>query len=236
MASRSISSASAARWCCWRSASAIAARSARSRSRRSRARARSWARTRRTCRWCTSPSIRNATTPRRCASSSAASIRPSSAASARAPRSTRRRRATASRRRRQCNADGSYTIGHSSSIYMIDRAGGLRAVMPYGHTVDDFVHDLKILLRELNMTKRRAGSRLPLLAAARGAGMGGFRAARRAFARRAVRDSEGHLCAAHGGRQGGDPAVANSPDARVSTTCCCCAISTMCRRYSGPRS
>jgi protein SCO1/2 len=45
------------------------------------------------------------------------------------------------------NPDGSYTIGHSSSIYMIDRAGGLRAVMPYGHTVDDFVHDLRILLR-----------------------------------------------------------------------------------------
>jgi protein SCO1/2 len=45
------------------------------------------------------------------------------------------------------NPDGSYTIGHSSSIYMIDRAGGLRAVMPYGHPADDFVHDLKILLR-----------------------------------------------------------------------------------------
>jgi protein SCO1/2 len=44
-------------------------------------------------------------------------------------------------------ADGSYTLGHSSSIYMIDRAGGLRAVMPYGHPSDDFVHDLKILLR-----------------------------------------------------------------------------------------
>jgi len=44
------------------------------------------------------------------------------------------------------NADGSYTLGHSSSIYLIDRAGGLRAVMPYGHPVDDFVHDLKILL------------------------------------------------------------------------------------------
>ena len=28
--------------------------------------------------------------------------------------------------------DGSYSIGHSSSIYLIDRAGGLRAVMPYG--------------------------------------------------------------------------------------------------------
>jgi len=45
-------------------------------------------------------------------------------------------------------ADGNYTIGHSSSIYMIDRAGGLKAVMPYGHTVEDFVHDLKILLRQ----------------------------------------------------------------------------------------
>jgi hypothetical protein len=31
---------------------------------------------------------------------------------------------------------------------MIDRSGGLRAVMPYGRTVDDFVHDLKILLRK----------------------------------------------------------------------------------------
>jgi protein SCO1 len=48
---------------------------------------------------------------------------------------------------KQSNADGSYTLGHSSSIYMIDRAGGLRAVMPYGHPADDFVHDLKILLR-----------------------------------------------------------------------------------------
>lgn len=48
---------------------------------------------------------------------------------------------------KKMNADGSYLIGHSSSIYMIDRAGGLRAVMPYGHPADDFVHDLKILLR-----------------------------------------------------------------------------------------
>lgn len=48
---------------------------------------------------------------------------------------------------KKMNADGSYLIGHSSSIYLIDRAGGLRAVMPYGHPADDFVHDLKILLR-----------------------------------------------------------------------------------------
>jgi protein SCO1/2 len=45
------------------------------------------------------------------------------------------------------HADGSYSIGHSSSIYLIDPEGRLRAVMPYGHPVDDFVHDLKILLR-----------------------------------------------------------------------------------------
>ncbi len=39
-------------------------------------------------------------------------------------------------------------MAHSSSIYIIDSAGGLKAVMPYGHTSDDFVHDLKILLRQ----------------------------------------------------------------------------------------
>jgi protein SCO1/2 len=48
---------------------------------------------------------------------------------------------------KQTFPNGGYTIGHSSSIYMIDRNGGLRAVMPYGHGVDDFVHDLRILLR-----------------------------------------------------------------------------------------
>ena len=49
---------------------------------------------------------------------------------------------------RQVFADGNYTIGHSSSIYMIDRGGRLRAVMPYGHSSDDFAHDLRILLRQ----------------------------------------------------------------------------------------
>ena len=48
---------------------------------------------------------------------------------------------------KQVYADGNYSIGHSSSIYMIDAAGKLRAVMPYGHSSDDFVHDLRILLR-----------------------------------------------------------------------------------------
>jgi protein SCO1 len=49
---------------------------------------------------------------------------------------------------KQVYPDGGYTIGHSSSIYMIDRGGKLRAVMPYGHSSDDFAHDLRILLRQ----------------------------------------------------------------------------------------
>jgi len=35
---------------------------------------------------------------------------------------------------------------HSSFTYLIDRAGSLRALVPYGTPVDDTVHDLKILL------------------------------------------------------------------------------------------
>lgn len=46
-------------------------------------------------------------------------------------------------------ADGSsYSVAHSSSIYLIDRSGRLRALMPYGQTPDDYVHDLKILLTQ----------------------------------------------------------------------------------------
>jgi protein SCO1/2 len=40
--------------------------------------------------------------------------------------------------------DGSYT--HSSFIYLIDREGRLRALMPFGHIADDYVHDIRILL------------------------------------------------------------------------------------------
>ena len=42
----------------------------------------------------------------------------------------------------------SYMYDHSSSIYLIDRVGRLRALMPYGHTPDDFANDLRILLGE----------------------------------------------------------------------------------------
>ena len=40
--------------------------------------------------------------------------------------------------------DGSFT--HSSFVYLIDREGRLRALMPYGHLAEDYVHDVKILL------------------------------------------------------------------------------------------
>jgi protein SCO1/2 len=39
-----------------------------------------------------------------------------------------------------------YAMAHTSSIFLIDRAGKLRAVMPYGHDAADFVHDIKLLL------------------------------------------------------------------------------------------
>lgn len=40
--------------------------------------------------------------------------------------------------------DGSFT--HSSFVYLIDRDGRIRALMPYGHPPDDYVHDVRILL------------------------------------------------------------------------------------------
>jgi len=43
---------------------------------------------------------------------------------------------------------GSYSVAHSSSAFLIDRSGALRALMPYGHTADDYVHDVRILLKE----------------------------------------------------------------------------------------
>lgn len=43
---------------------------------------------------------------------------------------------------------GDYTYAHSSYVYLIDRDGALRALMPYGHAPDDYVHDLNILLQE----------------------------------------------------------------------------------------
>jgi len=49
--------------------------------------------------------------------------------------------------RKQGTSDG-YVMDHSSSIYLIDRTGKLRAQMPYGHSAGDFVHDVKLLLAQ----------------------------------------------------------------------------------------
>jgi protein SCO1 len=45
-----------------------------------------------------------------------------------------------------------YVMAHSSSTYLIDRAGRLRALMPYGHSPADYVHDLSLLLQEAPST------------------------------------------------------------------------------------
>jgi protein SCO1 len=41
-----------------------------------------------------------------------------------------------------------YAMAHTSSIFLIDRAGKLRAMMPFGRDPSDFVHDIKLLLAE----------------------------------------------------------------------------------------
>src|SRR5580698_1271361 len=39
-----------------------------------------------------------------------------------------------------------YAVAHSSFIYLITRDGKLRALMPFGHKADDYVHDISLLL------------------------------------------------------------------------------------------
>jgi protein SCO1/2 len=43
---------------------------------------------------------------------------------------------------------GGYVLSHSSFIYLIDRGGALRALMPFGHSAEDFVHDVRLLLKK----------------------------------------------------------------------------------------
>jgi protein SCO1/2 len=39
-----------------------------------------------------------------------------------------------------------YGVAHSSFVYLITRDGKLRALMPFGHKADDYVHDISLLL------------------------------------------------------------------------------------------
>ena len=41
-----------------------------------------------------------------------------------------------------------YYVHHSSFVYLVDRAGKLRAMMPFGVSVDDIAHDVKALLQQ----------------------------------------------------------------------------------------
>lgn len=51
------------------------------------------------------------------------------------------------------DAPDGYLVHHSSYIYLIDRAGLLRALVPFGKTAGDIAHDVKILLQEQAGTK-----------------------------------------------------------------------------------
>jgi protein SCO1/2 len=39
-----------------------------------------------------------------------------------------------------------YAVAHSSFVYLITRDGKLRALMPFGHKADDYVHDISVML------------------------------------------------------------------------------------------
>lgn len=49
--------------------------------------------------------------------------------------------------RKQIEGSKDYVIGHSSYLYFVDRKGSLRALLPFGRTADDVVHDATLLLK-----------------------------------------------------------------------------------------
>ena len=49
---------------------------------------------------------------------------------------------------KQMGTGNDYGVAHSSFVYLITREGKLRALMPFGHKADDYVHDISELLRD----------------------------------------------------------------------------------------
>lgn len=49
---------------------------------------------------------------------------------------------------KKMHGDGNYDVHHSSYVYLIDRKGLLRALVPYGKSQEDILHDIKLLLAE----------------------------------------------------------------------------------------
>jgi protein SCO1/2 len=41
-----------------------------------------------------------------------------------------------------------YEVHHSSFVYLIDRDGKLRLLMPFGKSADDLAHDIGLLLKK----------------------------------------------------------------------------------------
>lgn len=48
-------------------------------------------------------------------------------------------------------SQSNYLVHHSSFVYLIDRQGNLRAMMPFGGPIDDFTSDVKTLLNEVSV-------------------------------------------------------------------------------------
>jgi protein SCO1 len=51
-----------------------------------------------------------------------------------------------------------FFFNHSSSVYLIDRVGTLRAMMPYGQPADFYVHDIRVLLGQSASRSAEPGS------------------------------------------------------------------------------
>lgn len=49
--------------------------------------------------------------------------------------------------KKEVHGDGDYEVHHSSYLYLIDQQGLLRALVPFGKSADDIVHDIKVLLQ-----------------------------------------------------------------------------------------
>ena len=195
MASRWISSGTAAKSCCWHSASAIAARSARSRSPRSRARAGNWEPQRTTVQVVyvtVDPERDDAAQMRKFLGSFDPTF--VGGVGTRAQIDAAQKELRNFLDARPCTQTASYTIGHSSSIYMIDRAGqtarrhALRTSAP---TISCMTCKSCCVQHDATCTDRLGRS--PALALLGARLWVGVRAHSRGVARRAVRNSEGHV-------------------------------------------
>ena len=51
-------------------------------------------------------------------------------------------------KRAVAGTSASYLIDHSAFVYVVDPAGQLRVMFPFGLSVDDMVHDVKLLLTQ----------------------------------------------------------------------------------------